>query len=523
VSAQTRGSSSTAGAPQAPLELTLERAIELALRDGQEVALARLRIDLAESQIQAARAQVLPSVSGTAGYTRTFASPFDTGGAAFTIPDELKFEPDPTLPLEERVRYLEDKAPNAGLQGIGSLFSDLPFGQPNTYLATVNVSQLVYSGGQVTAALNIAEHLRSAAELTLAEDAAEVRRQVRTAYYQALLAQELTTIAGEGLAQADRVLEYEQIRREAGQVAELDVLRAEVARDNLRPQLVAATNALDLALLNLKRLIDVPLREPVRLTSPLVEPSGQDLADTGLSPDLLTAQRAALQAAEREVLIRQEQVSIVRGSYRPRVTFDMAYGKQVFPSGVFDLASDWRTDWTAGLTVRVPIFTGFQRGADIAQAQVERRQAELQLAQARQAVQLEYEQALGEKERARVAIAARRRTAEVAERAYELTLLVFEQGLTTQLQVADSRLQLLQARSNLAQAIADFHIADAGVVRAQTPADLSGLPSSPGIPPVRPTGVLPALRSVGPAVPAGAAAATGARILPSVLAEERSR
>ena len=466
-----------AAAPGA-LPLSLDEALALALRNGQEVQLARSRVDLAGAQITAARAEALPQISGDAGYTRTFKSPFDTS-QEFTIPEELRFDPDPTLPLEDRVRYLEENAPNAGLGGLGSLFGDLPFGQKNAYTATLSVSQLLYSGGQTGAALRIAQHVRESASLNLAEDAADVRRDVRIAYYQALLAQELAAIAEEGLAQADRVLEYEQLRREAGQVAELDVLRAEVSRDNLRPQLVAARNALELALLNLKRLADIPLGQPIVLTTELTPPSPAALAalaDRRLEADVLTSQRAAVQAAERLYEIRGEQVSVTRGRYLPRVTVDMRYGQQVFPQQIFDFTSNWRTDWTAGVTVRVPIFNGFRRDAEIAQARVEQRQAELQLAQLKKAVQLEHEQALGEKERAQAAIAARQRTAEVAQEAYDLTVLVFEQGLTTQLQVSDSRLQLLQARSNLAQAIADFHIADAGIVRARTTPDLSTLP-----------------------------------------------
>jgi outer membrane protein len=455
--------------------LTLEQALELALRNGQEVQLARAQVDLAETQITAARAEALPEITGSAGYTRTFASPFDTGGDAFTIPDDLRFDPDPTQPLDERVRYLEDNAPNAALQGLSTLFSDLPFGQQNAYTASVSVSQLLYSGGQVGAALNIAEHVRATARLNLAEDAAEVRRQVRTAYYQALLAQELAAIAEEGLAQADRVYAYEQLRLQAGQAAELAVLQAEVARDNLRPQLVQARNALELAVLNLKRLIDIPLREPIVLTTALDAPRDLTVPEERLSPGALIGQRAALEAAQRQVRIRDEQVNVVRGSYLPRVSATMSYGRQLFPEGIVDFTGDWRTDWTAGVTVRVPIFTGFRRGADIARAQLEQRQAELQLQQLTKSVQLEYEQALGEKERARVAIVARQRTAEVAERVYDLTVLVFEQGLTTQLQVSDSRLQLLQARSNLAQAIADYHIADAGTERAQTTPSLAGI------------------------------------------------
>jgi outer membrane protein TolC len=255
---------------------------------------------------------------------------------------------------------------------------------------------------------------------------------------------------------------------------------------------------LELAMLNLKRLIDIPLQQPITLTTPLAAPSPAQLTADRLNPDVLTSQRAAVQAAERQVDIRDEQIDVTRGRYRPRVSVNMIYGQQIFPEGVFDLSSGWRTDWNAGVSVQIPIFNGFRRGAEIGQAQIERRQAELQLAQLKKAVQLEYEQALGEKDRARAAIAARQRTSEVAERVYELTVLVYQQGLTTQLQVSDARLQLLQARSNLAQAIADFYIADAGITRAQTSPDLSTLPvptvpgSGPGT-----TSQIPLLRTGG--------------------------
>jgi outer membrane protein TolC len=49
---------------------------------------------------------------------------------------------------------------------------------------------------------------------------------------------------------------------------------------------------------------------------------------------------------------------------------------------------------------------------------------------------------------------------------HELTVLRFERGLATQLEVADARLALLQARTNHAQAMADLLLADADVDRA---------------------------------------------------------
>jgi outer membrane protein TolC len=79
-------------------------------------------------------------------------------------------------------------------------------------------------------------------------------------------------------------------------------------------------------------------------------------------------------------------------------------------------------------------------------------------------VQLQYEQAYGEKRRALSAMQARQRTVDVAQRVYDLTVLRYDRGLATQLEVSDARLSLLQARTNLAQAIADFYTADSGQV-----------------------------------------------------------
>lgn len=444
------------------LRLSLEDALGLALGESQEVQLARSRVAAAEAQIGVARSLLYPQISANLGYTKTFASAFDSGGgSAFSLPDSLRFEPNPDLPLEERVAYLEDRAPIAGLMGIGALFSDLPFGQENAYTATISGDQTIWSGGRTAAGLRIARSSRDAAAFTFSEETADLDLQVRTAYFQALLAEELEAISAAAVEQAEAFLAQEELRLEAGQASELEVLRAEVALENLRPQLIAARNAAELARLNLKRLTDIPASQPLDLTTPLDE-------GVSMTPDPVVSEfeRASIAAAESRVAIAEDNVTIVKGAYLPNVSLRMNYGKQAFPSDIFQLDNDWRTDWTATLNVSVPVFNGFRRRAEVAEARVQLDQARLQVAQLREAVQLEYEQARGERERARADIDARERTVEQAQRVHDLTVLRYEQGLATQLEVTDARLALLQARTNLAQAITDYRIADAGVARA---------------------------------------------------------
>lgn len=442
--------------------LSLEAALTRALSESDEIRLARSEVQLAAAEVRATRAQALPQLNANLAYTRTFASPFG-GGGGISLPDSLRFAPDSTAPLAQRVSYLERNTPAAGLIGLGSLFSGLPFGQENTYTATLSGSQTLFSGGRTGAALRIARSYRSAAELTLVEREAEITLQVRTAYTQAQLAQELATIARAALEQAEAFLAQERLRQRAGESSDLEVLRAEVSRDNLRPQLVQAENAAQLALLELKRLLNLPAGQPLRLTSPLDAPA-RVAADADAA--LATAQRASVAVAERQLAIREEGIRIARGAFLPSVSVQAHYGRQLQPSSMFALGEEWRGDAAATLAVSVPIFSGGQRTAELQQARIEAERARLQLSQLREGVQVEYEQARGEAERARTAIAARQTTVQAAQRVYDLTVLRYQRGLATQLEVSQSRLELLQARSNLAQAVADLRIAAARVERA---------------------------------------------------------
>jgi outer membrane protein len=453
------------------LPVSLANAIEIAADRSQEVRLAQSQVRLAEAQVGAARASALPQVDARVGYTRTFASPF-SGGGTFTLPDSLRFEPDTNAALIDRVRYLEDHAPTAGLGGLGSLFGNLPFGREHTYNAALIASQPLYAGGRVGAALRIAGEFLDAARYNLKEQTADIELQVRAAYYRARLATELVGISQAALDQAERFLRTERLRREAGTGSELDVLRAQVSVANLQPPLIQATNDAEVATLDLKRLIDVPLERPVVLTTPLDVPESIAAVDTALAYQRL-ANRAAIAAQERQVAIREAQVKIARSGYLPSVDLSLNYGRQLYPTAAFRLNEQWRSDVFATVSVSVPLFHGGRTRAEVAQAQVEVEQERLRLAQLRESVQLSYQRALGERERSRASIAARQLTVEQAQRVYDLTVLRYEQGLASQLEVSDARLSLLQARTNLAQAVADFHIADATLARA------TGAPMAP--------------------------------------------
>jgi outer membrane protein len=427
-------------AAAAPIDLTLDGALERAAEHSDEVRIARAQAAQARAQVTGARSAALPQVNASMGYNRAVRSSMQ-----FDLPDDL-------------------------FPGMGDAFSGLPFGREHTWTGGLTLSQTVYAGGRIQASVNMASQAASASALQAAEVGANISLQVTEAYYGAVLAEEMVGIAEASLRQAEEHLERVRIQKRAGNASELDVTRAEVERENLVPRLIEARNGRDLAQANLKRLLNLPADAELALHTSLRPAGGAALPAVGL-PSLEDAaeelaQRASVQAAGAQVAITRGQVSIAQAQYRPTVALNANVSQQAFPAEVFPGSNDWRSDVTVGFQVRIPLFDGMKRNADVQSARAQVEQAEMQRNQVQEGIRLEYDRAVRELDRAQAQIAARQRTVSQAEEVYRLTALRFQQGLSIQLEVNDARFSLQQARANEVQAFHDYHVALARAERA---------------------------------------------------------
>ncbi|HET9983985.1 MAG TPA: TolC family protein [Longimicrobiales bacterium] len=476
-------SASAPARPQgAPISLSLRQALGLALTKSEEVRGAAAQVDQAEAGVKGARSAALPKVNTQLSYNRTLRSAFQ--GSGLGLPDSMKFTPDPNASVEDRLSYLEKNAPLAGLGGLSGAFSNLPFGKANTWQAGVTVTQPLYAGGQIRAGINAAEAGAEAAQASLDEAKSQIVLDVKKAYYDAALADQSARIVEASARLAREHLAQVKLQKEAGRVSDLEAMRAEVDAKNLEPQLVQANNARDVALLNLKRLINVPMDTPVELATKL-EPDSAESARVAAvsmpSPDEAAPRlqaRGAIAAAEHQVDMRKEQVSAAKGAYLPSVALQGSMARQAYPTGAIPGSGDWRDDWSVGITAQWSPFQGFKRSADVEQANAQVTQSELQLDQLRESVRMEYDQALGELKRAQTQVGAAQSTVAQAQRVYDLTEMRYREGLATQLDVSNARLSLQQAQLNQVQALHDVYVATARAERALgTPVDRSVLPA----------------------------------------------
>lgn len=450
------------GVPSDTLRLAIEEAVTRAVRQSDETRLAAAQLDVTEAQITTARAAGLPQLRLNGSYTQVIE--------------------------------------NARASIVGSVFA-----QAFTYNTNANLSQTFFQGGRIFAGTRAAADARQAARFDQAEVRARVSVDIQRAYFLALLSDRLYDIQVRNLALADERLKQVERLEAGGRAARYDVLRARVERTNLEPALIQARSDRDLALLEVKRILNLRVDQPLVLTSALDPDALQAFVATVANDSAADPVRASVRAAESVVEARGEGIRVARADLLPTVSAFFQTGYLALPSNngvptIWGQSSNslcpsgssatrvcqnngWFADRNFGVQITWPLFDGLRAKGNIDLAQAQRRVAELQLSQEREQVQIERAQAHAEFARARSAYDAQRDNAREAEEAYRLAALRFERGLDTQLDASSVQLQLLVAQTNEARSVFDLYIAAADLARAR------GLPIP--LPPTRPAPAAP--------------------------------
>jgi outer membrane protein len=426
------------------ISLTFDGAILRALRDGEEIRTAVASEAVANAQIGVARATGMPQLRVNSGYNQVIN--------------------------------------NARAEIVGAVFN-----QAFTYTANAQLQQPLFLGGRVVAGAKAASAARGAARAGTAEVRGVVVVDVERAYLNALFTKRLIDIQQRNLTLADdRVTQTKQLEA-AGRASRYDVLRLKVERANLEPALVQAQNDYALAVLNLRRLVNIDAAQPVVLTSELDTLALQRVlaaADTA-TPGAL---RSAVRAAELTRTAREAGVRIARADLFPSVTATFTSGFLALPAGngfptIGGSTSNafcppgsaatrlcqnngWFSDRNFGVQFSWPVFDGLRTKANLENAHALVDQSNVQLALVREQVTLEAAAARAEFGRARTLYDARRETVAEAKEAFDLATLRNTRGIGTVLDVTDAQLNLVRAEVNAARAIYDVFLAAAELARA---------------------------------------------------------
>ncbi len=371
----------------------------------------------------------------------------------------------------------------------------LSFQRENQWAAGFQLLQSIYEGGRVRASLRSGRLVQRQALLQYEGAVNDTVLQVRTAYYDVLLAAQRIAVQKESLQLLQEELTNTVRRFDAGTVPKFNVLRAEVEVANARPGWIQAGNSYRIAKTQLASLLGYRLPAevwtdiPLELTDKLeVHPQA-----VGLSESLTQAlnQRPELAVLRLTERLRDEEIRSARAGYLPSVQVFAGHG---WRSATF--AEDLATGidgWNAGAQVSWNLFDGLATAGKVQEARARRRGAEHAREDALRRVELEVRTAHSSLVEAEEVLNSQLKVQEQAEEALRLAQARSDAGAGIQLDVLSARTALTQARTTEIQARRDYLAARArldhaiglrvGTATLEGPVYLRNMPG--GAPPMR--------------------------------------
>lgn len=282
----------------------------------------------------------------------------------------------------------------------------------------------------------------------------ELVRGVREAYFGLSLAAAKRRSAEDALAAAQEFERVTALQNGAGEVPEVDVIRARLQTAQRRDDLEQARVQESIAAAALRILIGYAPAQPLTVADLTPVPAAADLE--GLTTNPAASRPEVLQATAQQHA-SQEGISVARAQRLPSITYTADEGfdsPTLHPDEVRQ-----HSGYLITANLRIPIFDWGAARAAQRQAELQATQAANQLALVRRDVEQQFvrarEEALSAVRRADNARAA----VADAERNVSISIARYRAGEAPITEVTDAETTLAQQRATFQQALYDFEVA----------------------------------------------------------------
>jgi outer membrane protein TolC len=291
-------------------------------------------------------------------------------------------------------------------------------------------------------------------------------------YYAIVASQRKLANSQRSVSEAERFLDITQKQERGGEVAHADVVKAQIDLAQRRRDLKEAQLAIDKAKIALGVLIFPAFSTDFAVVDDFEDPAILPPVDEAQaqakssSPDLKAAQATIQQAGY--------EASIARYQYLPSLALDLFYGidanqfavtshdtqatgRSTLPN--FEVASRNNLGYVAQATLNIPVWNWGATKSKIKQAELKRDQAQLDLNVAQRTLDSNLAAAYAEADGARSQIESLRGSVDLSNESLRLTLLRYQAGEATALEVVDAQNTVTSARNAYDDGLARYRIA----------------------------------------------------------------
>lgn len=406
--------------------LNLEETIVIAYKNNKDIQIQEQEVAVARADIMGARSEFLPQLDVNAGYQRNGA----------VAPSVITGKKDPGI----FTGYKND----------------------NSLGATVN--QIIYNGGANIANLKQSRLGLKVQEETLRAKKLDIEFEAKRLYYGLLLAYETERIARELVDNAKDHFTDVRNRYEQGTSSKFDLLQSSVQVSLLVPELVKASNAVDLIMADLKKLLGFKQQEKISVADKRLQYSLISIQeDEFLKQAYLNKPEMTLKSLGID--ISKWSIEMAKAGWRPQVNGSLGYDYR--SNNIGNMINKEHNNWNAGVSFSVALFDGFSTKSKVEAAKSRYAQAVLTKENLVDQLAVDVRQTCLDLKQAQAIINSQKDNVGKAREALRIAIVSYDNGEAKNLDVLDAQTSLGQMQTNLSQGIYDYLMAKAELDRTR--------------------------------------------------------
>ena len=319
----------------------------------------------------------------------------------------------------------------------------------------VNASQSVFDYGNYTA-LRAAKALDRAGGFDLEAAGLNLITRTSAAYFNVLVQLETLSAAEAAETALKKQFDFASKRLEVGLAPITDVHEARAQYDGARANTILARNAVQDAYQALVEITGTPVSNLKGLPDDF-KPALPEARDVEGWVATALAENPSLKAQAADLEAAEHNIATARSGHYPTLGLRASYGKAI--PGLYDNPSFFGNNdanTSVGLTLNIPIFSGFATQSNVRSALAQRDISRDQLEQQRRALERNTRNAYQGLVAGISEVEARRLALFSAQSAYEASQVGLEVGTRTVLDVLNNQRTLFSAEQAYAQAKYNF-------------------------------------------------------------------
>lgn len=458
----------------AQVVLNLDSCRNLALQNNKELLISGEKITAAHYQKKAAFTNYLPKISAAGTYMRTekeFSILNDeqktrlsnigtnVGQTAQSIFQQIATtHPELAQLLQPIAAYIPGiVAPmNEVGQGIVDAFRT---DSRNLYAGAITLTQPIFMGGKIVAYNKITKYAEELAKTQHATGMQDLILNTDQAYWQVISLENKKKLAESFLELVKRLDNDVDKMIEEGVATKADGLSVKVKVNEAEMTLTKVEDGLSLSKMVLCQLCGLPLDSEIRLADEEVETLPMREIDAQADVQTAFANRNELKSLELASKIYRQKVNVTRADFLPSVAFTANYAV-TNPSLTNGFEKKFRGMWALGVLVKVPIWNWGEGYYKVKAAKAEANIAQYQLADVKEKIELQVNQAAYKVNEANKKLAMTQKNQEKAEENLRFANLGFKEGVIPTSNVLEAQTAWLAAQSDRIDAQIDVKLTE---------------------------------------------------------------